>query len=258
MSALVNEGFGIGESTARAGRQWHGLAWVGGWHTACSGALLSTHCPAKSPANLKPPSPTSLPAAPQRRPLLLSLVPSAGTKMERLTQLNAQLAASITWIEEARRTLQKAADLAASQAAEEEEEDGQGEGAAGAGGGSTSAMEVDWQGTAEEVSGAPSAQAASAGPSQGTTPEPDPLTAALMAAAEAEAEAEGGAGRRGGGATPPLHPLQPVVKPKKRGRQARTKQNEHASGLPELKVGRVWFSCGLVGGVIRGRVVFQH
>ena len=169
--------------------------------------------------------------------------------MERLTQLNAQLAASITWIEEARRTLQKAADLAASQAAEEEEEEGQGEGAAGAGGGSTSAMEVDWQGVAEEVSGAPSAPAASAGPSQGTTPEPDPLTAALMAAAEAEAE--GSAGWRSGGATPPLHPLPPVAKPKKRGRQARTKQSEHASGLPELKVGGRLSAVG--GGTCAGQ-----
>ena len=162
--------------------------------------------------------------------------------MERLTQLNAQLAASITWIEEARRTLQKAADVAAAQAAEEEEEEeGQGEGGAAAAGGSVSGMDIDGEGAADGESGAPSARA-SAGPSQGTTPEPDPLAAALMAAAAAEAgaAAAGGGGRRGGAATPPLpalHALPPFVKPKRRGRQPKTKQNEHSSGLPELKVG---------------------
>lgn len=156
--------------------------------------------------------------------------------MERLTQLNAQLAASITWIEEARRTLQKAADLAASLAEDEEEETGAA-GAAGAAGGSASGMEVDGEGAGDEASGAPSGRA-SAGPSQGTTPEPDHLAAALLAAAAAGTES-GVSGARGGGATPPLpllHPLPPFAKPKRRGRQPKSKGNEHASGLPELKV----------------------
>ena len=135
--------------------------------------------------------------------------------MERLTQLNAQLTACVSWIEEARRTLQKAADLAASQAAEEEGQGDEGEGGAGASG-----MEVDGEG------GEPSA-APSAGASQGATPEPDPLAAALLAAAEAGAEAEGGGGvSRCSSGVPLLDPLPPFVKPKRKGRQPKSRQKQ--------------------------------
>lgn len=135
--------------------------------------------------------------------------------MDRLTQLNAQLAACVSWIEEARRTLQKAADLAAAQAAEEEGQGEEGEAGAGASG-----MEVDGEG------GEPSA-APSAAVSQGATPEPDSLAAALLAAAEVGAEAEGGGGmsRRSSG-VPLLDPLPPFVKPKRRGRQPRFRQKQ--------------------------------
>lgn len=136
-----------------------------------------------------------------------------GIKMDRLTQLNAELAASVAWIEEARRTLAKAAHLAGESGGAEGTGDDEG----------PASMEVDGGGGDESAG-------PSASPSQGVTPEPDGfMAAALLAATEAEADTEAGSeggGRAGrlGQVLPALGSLPPFVKPKRRGRQPKPKQ----------------------------------
>lgn len=122
--------------------------------------------------------------------------------MERLSQLSAQLSAALTWMEDARRLLAKAADQAEGEGAGAGADAGNG-GAAGAGGGEDSGSAVDVAG-----SGLPAAaegEEDSAAAAQGAASEPEAsFAAALLAAAEAEAEAAALGGGRG---TPPLAAL---------------------------------------------------
>lgn len=171
-----------------------------------------------------------------------------GIKMDRLSQLSSELERAVTWIQQARATLAKAAALESSQQAAGAQ--GSGDAAAApAEGSDVAGMEVDEaSGEGMEAADEGTSLAPSAAASQRASPEPSEasaLAAVLLAAAEVHAAPSQPAAAR---ATPPPLPALPALpalptlpgmqKGKKKARQPKPKQpkGKDSSPLPELSV----------------------